>query len=249
MTTKNSRVPARVVLLALIFTAFSATVPSGSLPALDLDSLDSGDLRVIEDVSRWVDDEVPSAEAPSMRDEIRRRSTGFEVFRSYHDRTDRQAYVASLPFGDFIRVASSRYSVDSLLLAAVIEAESGFNPQVVSQRGAVGLMQILPSTAGLAPEALADPAANIDRGARYLRRLLERYEGDLELALAAYNAGPTNVRRYGGVPPFAETHSYVEKVLRIYVEHHRAIWQASDEARLLLGDEPSSHDAASLTAV
>lgn len=225
--------------LALILAALSATVPSASLPALDLDPLDSGDLRVIEDVSRWV--EAPEhSHSTSVREEIRRRSTGFEVFRSFHGRDDRHAYVSSLPFGDMIRAASSRHGVDSLLLAAVIQVESSFDPRAVSHRGAVGLMQVLPATAGLSADDLADPAANIDRGAFYLHRLLERFGGDLELALAAYNAGPTNVRRYGGVPPFSETQAYVEKVLRVYVEHHRAVWQASEEAGLLLGDDDPS---------
>ena len=238
---------------ALILAALSATVPSASLPALDLDPLDSGDLRVIEDVSRWVEADdfsrPTSVREPSVRDEIRRRSTGFEVFRSFHDREDRHAYVSSLPFGDIIRAASSRHGVDSLLLAAVIEVESSFDPRAVSHRGAVGLMQVLPATAGLSADDLADPTSNIDRGARYLHRLLERFGGDLELALAAYNAGPTNVRRYGGVPPFSETQAYVEKVLRLYVEHHRAVWQASDEADLLLGDDdPAVAHPASMPA-
>ena len=232
----------------LVLGALSATVPSASLPALDLDPLDSGDLRVIEDVSRWVETE-DFAQAPSVREEIRRRNTGFEVFRSYHGREDRHAYVSALPFGEVIRGASSRHGVDSLLLAAVIEVESSFNPRAVSHRGAVGLMQVLPATAGLPADALVDPAANIDRGARYLHRLLERFGGDLELALAAYNAGPTNVRRYGGVPPFSETQAYVEKVLRVYVEHHRAVWQASDEAGLLLGDRDSQTELSASAAV
>ena len=235
MTTRRPRVRARVLFLALMLTALSATVPTVSLPALNLDSLDSGDLRVIEDVSRWVET-ADISDAPSMREEIRRRNTGFEVFRSFHGREDRHAYVASLPFGDHIRQASTRHGVDALLLAAVIEVESRFIPGAVSHRGAVGLMQVMPATAGLSAEELANPAANIDRGARDPHRLLERCGGDLELALAAYNAGPTNVRRYGGVPPFAETNAYVEKVLRIYVGHHRAVWQASEEADLLLGE-------------
>lgn len=236
-STRSSRFRARVLFLALILGALSATVPSASLPALDLDPLDSGDLRVIEDVSRWVETESFAGSPSSVRDEIRRRSTGFEVFRSYHGREDRHAYVSSLPFGGMIRSASSRHGVDSLLVAAIIEVESSFDPRAVSHRGAVGLMQVLPATAGLSADDLVDPAANLDRGARYLHRLLERFGGDLELALAAYNAGPTNVRRYGGVPPFSETQAYVEKVLRVYVEHHRAVWQASEEAGLLLGDD------------
>lgn len=240
MTTRNSRVSSGVLLHMLLLTLFSTSVPSGSSPALDLEAVDSGDLRIIEDVSRWVDD----AEAKSVRDEIRRRPTGFEVFRSFHAREDRHAYVAAQPFGNHIREASSRHGVDSLLLLSMIEVESSFKPGVVSRRGAVGLMQVLPTTAGLTLEELTQPPVNIDRGARYLRRLLDRFGGDLELTLAAYNAGPTNVRRYGGVPPFAETQSYVEKVLRLYVEHHRAVWQASEEGGLLLGGERLVGEAA-----
>lgn len=129
-----------------------------------------------------------------------------------------------LPFGNAMSIAAERHEVDPFLLAAVVEAESGFRPTAVSPRGAVGLMQVLPATgASLGTRNLTDPHANLDVGSRYLRRLLREYDGDLELALAAYNAGPAAVQRYGGIPPFRETQEYVGKVLRIYRKHQRAI--------------------------
>jgi soluble lytic murein transglycosylase-like protein len=128
------------------------------------------------------------------------------------------ALVLGLPFELEIQAAAARHGVDSLLLAAIVKAESGFNPDAVSARGAVGLMQILPSTANEEMAQLFDPARNLDCGAAYLRSLLEAFGGDLELSLAAYNAGPTQVRRHGGMPPFAETRAFVGKVLAIYAD-------------------------------
>lgn len=129
-----------------------------------------------------------------------------------------------LPFGNAMSLAAERHEVDPFLLAAVVEAESGFRPTAVSPRGAVGLMQVLPATgASLGARNLTDPHANLDAGSRYLRRLLREYKGDLELVLAAYNAGPAAVQRYGGMPPFRETQEYVGKVLRIYRKHQRSV--------------------------
>ncbi|HJX26985.1 MAG TPA: lytic transglycosylase domain-containing protein [Thermoanaerobaculia bacterium] len=129
-----------------------------------------------------------------------------------------------LPFGSAMSVAAERHEVDPLLVAAVVEAESGFRPRAVSPRGAVGLMQVLPSTgASLGARNLTDPHINLDAGSRYLRRLLREHKGDLELALAAYNAGPAAVQRYGGMPPFRETREYVGRVLRIYRKHQRSV--------------------------
>lgn len=129
-----------------------------------------------------------------------------------------------LPFGNAMSIAAERHEVDPFLVAAVVEAESGFRPKAVSPRGAVGLMQVLPATgSSLGARNLSDPHVNLDAGSRYLRRLLRDYDGNLELALAAYNAGPAAVQRYGGVPPFRETREYVRRVLRLYQKHQRSI--------------------------
>lgn len=131
----------------------------------------------------------------------------------------------SVPFGRAIDQTAERYELDNRLLAAIVEAESNFNPGAVSPRGAVGLTQILPGTYGGDGSELHDPKINLDAGARYLRQLLDQYEGNTELALAAYNAGPGRVKRYGGVPPFSETQRYVGRVLDLYDLHKRGDWR------------------------
>src|SRR5439155_12063936 len=113
--------------------------------------------------------------------------------------------------------AAERHSLDPALVMAVVGVESGFQAQAVSPRGAQGLMQLMPRTAREMGVADAfDPAANLDGGSRYLSSLVARYEGDLTRALAAYNAGMGAVARHGGVPPYAETRRYVQKVLGRY---------------------------------
>lgn len=112
--------------------------------------------------------------------------------------------------------AAKKTNTDSRLLEAVAAAESGFNPQAVSPKGALGLMQLMPDVArSLGVSDPFDPAQNVRAGAEYLHDMLDRF-GDLELALAAYNAGPAAVEKYGGVPPYPETQAYIQKVLAIY---------------------------------
>ncbi len=112
--------------------------------------------------------------------------------------------------------AADRYGVPAEILHSVAAVESGYDPQAVSPKGAVGVMQLMPSTASELGADPADPAENIDAGARYLRDLLLKYDGGLYRTLAAYNAGPGAVDRYHGVPPYRETLSYIEKVLQHY---------------------------------
>lgn len=117
-----------------------------------------------------------------------------------------------------IRQAAKEHGLEPALLHAVVQVESGYNPRAVSPRGAVGLMQLMPATAqALGVSDSADPAGNLRGGATHLRTLLGAFDGDLKLALAAYNAGEGAVRRYGmRIPPFRETRAYVEAVLLRY---------------------------------
>lgn len=117
------------------------------------------------------------------------------------------------PYQTFIESAATRYNLSSEFLIAVIRQESGFNPAAVSPRGAIGLMQLMPATAAELGIDPFDPAANIYGGAAYLRRQLDRFDGRIDLALAAYNAGAGAVNRHGGVPPYAETQAYVARSL------------------------------------
>lgn len=116
----------------------------------------------------------------------------------------------------YIAESAAASGIDPSLLAAVISFESGFNPHATSAAGARGLMQLMPQTAAsLGVTNAYDPEQNVRGGARYLRALLDRF-GSLELAVAAYNAGPAAVERYGGVPPYLETRTYVRNVLARY---------------------------------
>jgi len=112
---------------------------------------------------------------------------------------------------------SNKYGVDPLLALAVAKVESNLNPKVVSPKGAVGVMQLMPSTAReLGVENLYAPSENIEGGIKYLRFLSDKYQGDIDMVLAAYNAGIGVVEKYNGVPPYKETQSYISKVKEMY---------------------------------
>lgn len=120
-------------------------------------------------------------------------------------------------FDDEIRAAAEVFAVDDALIRAIIHAESAYQPDALSPKGAQGLMQLMPATQReLQVADVFDPIDNIEGGTRYLAGLLDEFNRDVELATAAYNAGPSAVRKHGGVPPYAETREYVRRVKILY---------------------------------
>ena len=123
--------------------------------------------------------------------------------------------VPETPYGELIFLAAERHAINPQLIAAMVRTESAFDPRAVSVKGASGLLQLMPATArrfGVAADQIFDPEANLDAGVRYIRWLSERFEGNLALVLAGYNAGEATVERYSGVPPYAETREYLRRI-------------------------------------
>ena len=174
--------------------------------------------------NRWKP--VPSAGAASMR---AARSAAAEV-SDFLGRESNQSATAKIVAANFrgpaatagdidsaIEQAAARHNVDPNLVRAVVKVESNFNPNALSRKGAMGLMQLMPSTARqLKVENPFDPEQNVDAGVRHLKQLLESYGGDIKLTLAAYNAGAGAVARSSGVPHFAETQNYVRRITNLY---------------------------------
>ncbi len=146
---------------------------------------------------------------------------------------------ANTPYATEIDAAAKKYDVDPALLRGLIRQESNFNPNAGSPAGARGLTQLMPGTAAALGVDPSVPAQAIEGGAKYLRQQLDKFGGDPAKALAAYNAGPGAVQRYGGIPPFAETQNYVRKVLAYAAEYRQAAPAASAAAASVTSPAPT----------
>jgi soluble lytic murein transglycosylase-like protein len=192
----------------------------------------------LRDLARWViqssarDHRFQSVTPGDLEAALQSRPRHLQLFPREDREAARREMLVALPYGAQIWQASKRHRVDGLLVAAIVEAESGFVPDAVSHRGAIGLMQLLPSTGALyGATDLRNPGVNLEVGSRYLAWLLREFDGDLERSLAAYNAGPAAVVRHNGVPPFPETQRYIRRVLALYRERSDAAWQRAGWGR------------------
>ena len=196
------------------------------------------EVRLMEELAAWTgrtptsSPAQPFPHAEDLTTSVQQYSESFDLFRRTAGERGRTEILSTLPYGEHMGRVAARFGLDPLLIAAIVATESSYRPGVVSPVGAQGLMQIMPETAvhlGAAPEEdllAPNPMRNLELGARYLRQLDRLYAGDLALVLAAYNAGPGNVRKFDGIPPFTETRNYVEKVLGRYVELQHAALEA-----------------------
>ena len=166
----------------------------------------------------WMPTDVPAVAVEKPRDafhaEMARINTAIR----------REFFANAMPFGDIIHEKAQKYDVDPVLVAAVVETESRFHSGARSPVGAQGLMQLMPRTGRwLGANNLYDPEQNLDAGVKYIKYLQRRFNGNVKQTIAAYNAGEGNVKRYGGVPPFDETRSYVKRVMTHYDERSKQL--------------------------
>ncbi|MGN6183996.1 MAG: lytic transglycosylase domain-containing protein [Thermoanaerobaculia bacterium] len=218
--------------LALLATLFAASAASASIAVFtDGRNMKIESYEVQEDtihlvmhggrmslpltrIERIVDDEVVAPEVVAEVKKIVEEQGGVFPKRSWHYSEASQPLWQS-EYNEIIVAASKKFDVDAALVSAVIKAESDYNPRIVSNKGARGLMQLMPATAKrFGVTNSFDPEENIHAGTRYLRWLLKTFDGNADLAVAAYNAGEGNVWKYEGVPPFRETVNYINRIAK-----------------------------------
>ncbi|MBW2668960.1 MAG: lytic transglycosylase domain-containing protein, partial [Deltaproteobacteria bacterium] len=172
--------------------------------------------------------EPPQISMPSIPQPLAdENSGGYSVYGGLFGHMNKKEQL----FHPIIIQVSSRHQVDPALVKAIIMAESGYNPKAISKKGAKGLMQLMPSTAqALGVEDAFNPKQNINGGVRYFKQLVNRFDGDIKLALAAYNAGSRNVRQYQGIPPFKSTQHYIKKVFKYYQLYKDKMPEKTDNA-------------------
>ena len=196
MDHRLTRTPFKVIVLSALFVLFVAVIP------------------LCADIYSYIDSQgvIHFSNVPT--------SAQYTVY--IKERSARSLGYTTNQYDHLITGASTRQGVSFSLLKALIKAESNFNPEAVSRAGAKGLMQIMPANIkDLKIKDPFDPRENIMGGARYLKKLIKRFNGELPLALAAYNAGPSVVERHQGIPPIKETEEFVEKVLKYYAIYRR----------------------------
>ena len=206
-----SRSVAVLVSVPLAVTAFDLPIAAMNIKTMDLDALRITRIQPapVPPVAQQTS-ALPIFTTAAVRDQFldkQAESPSLDVFKE-------QFFKTHVPYGEIIYREARRNNLPPELVAAMVHTESDFRAGLVSNKSAQGLMQIVPETARiLGVDNVFDPAENIAAGTRYFRQLLNRFD-DQRIALAAYNAGPTNVERFGGVPPFPETQQYIEKVNR-----------------------------------
>jgi hypothetical protein len=186
-------------------------------------SLVSRRIRLFDEA--WIPEAEQQATAEPQPDDVFHRE-----MQKINIAIRKQFFANAVPFGDIIHAKAQKYDVDPALVAAVVETESRFHSNARSQVGARGLMQLMPKTGRwMGASNLYNAEQNVDAGAKYLKYLNGRFDGNLTKTIAAYNAGEGNVRRYNGVPPFRETRSYVKKVMTRYEKRKQELKQFDDQ--------------------
>lgn len=183
--------------------AMRLTLPSGGRLTLPMSRIE-----------RVIDDEVP---LPEPAPEVVEPEVVIAPPVAIEVAFDESQPVPQAPYGELIHQTARRHRLNPQVVSALIQAESAYDRWALSRKGARGLMQLMPATAqrfGVQSSELWEPQRNLEAGARYLRWLLDRFDGDLLLALAGYNAGEGSVQRYGGVPPYRETRNYIRRIYR-----------------------------------
>jgi hypothetical protein len=195
------------------FAANSLFKLSRALP----ESLVTRQIRLFDE--GWLPRQRPDILAPVVK-----RDVFHEEMARINEAIRRDFFSNAMPYGDIIHEKSLKYDVDPALVAAVVEQESRFHRTAHSQVGARGLMQIMPRTGHwLGARDLYDPAQNVDAGVKYIKYLQSRFHGNVKQTIAAYNAGEGNVKRYGGIPPFRETQTYVRRVMHNYAKRNEEL--------------------------